>query len=177
MDGLVMQRLNLSYEEITNELIAAYGQDILKLVMQYVHNNTIAEDLTQEVFVKCYKALPAFQYEATLKTWLWRIAINHTKDYLKSWYARNVEAKDQFIFEQVQSHDQVEQQVIQQQEDIELAYAVSSLPVKYREVIYLCYYEELSMKEIAQVLQLNENTVRTRLRKAKQLLKKILERD
>jgi RNA polymerase sigma-70 factor, ECF subfamily len=175
MDGLVMQPTELSYEEITNELIAAYGQDILKLVMQYVHNNTIAEDLTQEIFEKCYKALPAFQYESSLKTWLWRIAINHTKDYLKSWYARNVETKEHFIFEQVQSHDQVEQQVIQQQQDTELAYAVSSLSVKYREAIYLCYYEELSMKEIAQILQLNENTVRTRLRKAKQLLKKILE--
>ena len=49
--------------------------------------------------------------------------------------------------------------------------------MKYREVIYLCYYEEQSMRDMAEVLQINENTIKTRLRKAKQLLKKRLERE
>ena len=165
----------LSYETIVDELMTDYGQDILQLVMQYVHNLTVAEDLTQEIFVKCYKALPTFHFNSSMKTWLWRIAINHTKDYLKSWYAKNVEATEEDLFAQVKSGDCVEQQVIQQQQDDELARAVFALPVKYREVIYLCYYEEQSMKEMADVLQLNESTVKTRLRKAKQLLKKRLE--
>ncbi|WP_039041387.1 sigma-70 family RNA polymerase sigma factor [Sporosarcina sp. ZBG7A] len=167
----------LPYETIIDELMNDYGQDILQLVMQYVRNLPIAEDLTQEIFVKCYKALPTFQFNSSMKTWLWRIAINHSKDYLKSWYAKNVHVTEENIFTQVNSGDCVEQQVIQQQQDDELARAVFALPVKYREVIYLCYYEEQSMKEIADVLQLNESTVKTRLRKAKQSLKKRLERD
>ncbi len=167
----------LSYETIIDELMTDYGQDILQLVMQYVHNLAVAEDLTQEIFVKCYKALPTFHFNSSMKTWLWRIAINQSKDYLKSWYAKNVEVIGETLFVQVKSEDCIEQQVIQQQQDEELTSAVFALPVKYREVIYLCYYEEQSMKEMADVLQLNESTVKTRLRKAKQLLKKRLERE
>lgn len=167
----------LSYEIIIDELMTDYGQDILQLVMQYVHNLTLAEDLTQEIFVKCYKALPTFHFNSSMKTWLWRIAVNHTKDYLKSWYAKNVEVTEDGLFTTVKSGDCVEQQIIQQQQDHELARTVFELPVKYREVIYLRYYEEQSMKEMADVLQLNESTVKTRLRKAKQLLKKRLEHE
>ncbi|WP_252503103.1 sigma-70 family RNA polymerase sigma factor [Sporosarcina sp. Marseille-Q4943] len=178
MDSYSIEQTKLlSYEKIIDELMTDYGQDILQLVMQYVHNLSVAEDLTQEIFVKCYKALPTFHFNSSMKTWLWRIAINHSKDYLRSWYARNVNATDEELFTRVKSGDCVEQKVIQRQQYDELARAVFSLPVKYREVIYLCYYEEQSMKETADVLQLNESTVKTRLRKAKQLLKKRLERE
>ena len=166
-----------SYEAIIDELMTDYGQDILQLVMQYVHNIAVAEDLTQEIFVKCYKALPSFHFNSSVKTWLWRIAINHSKDYLKSWYAKHVEVTTDELFAQVKSGESVERQVLQHEQDDELAQAVFELPIKYREVIYLCYYEEQSMKEMADVLQLNESTVKTRLRVAKQLLKKRLERE
>ena len=69
----------------------------------------------------------------------------------------------------------MEQTVIQNAEDRELASAVMSLPIKYREVIYLFYYEELSIKEIATVIEVKENTIKTRLKKAKELLKEGLE--
>ncbi|MGN7476767.1 sigma-70 family RNA polymerase sigma factor [Solibacillus silvestris] len=178
MEGyLTNDTAKLPNEAIIDDLMQHYGEDVLKLVMQYVHNNSVAEDLTQEIFVKCFRALPSFQYGSSLKTWLWRIAINHSKDYLKSWYAKNVEAKDDEVFMQVESSVSVEQEVIQQQEDDDLVNEVMTLPVKYREVIYLCYYEEQSMKEMAEVLQINENTVKTRLRKGKQLLKQLLERE
>lgn len=72
-------------------------------------------------------------------------------------------------------NDSVEQTVMQNAEDRELASAVMSLPIKYREVIYLFYYEELSIKEIATVIEVKENTIKTRLKKAKELLKKGLE--
>ena len=91
MDSYSIEQTNHSYEVIIDELMTDYGQQILQLVMQYVHNAAIAEDLTQEIFVKCYQALPTFHFNSSVKTWLWRIAINHTKDYLKSWYAKNVE--------------------------------------------------------------------------------------
>lgn len=172
----IEQTKQLSYETIIDELMTEYGQQILQLTMQYVHNTAVAEDLTQEIFVKCYNALPTFHFNSSIKTWLWRIAINHTKDYLKSWYAKNVKTATQELFIEVESETSIEQQVIQQEQDEELARAVFALPIKYREVIYLCYYEEQSMKDMAEVLQLNESTVKTRLRTAKQLLKKQLER-
>ncbi len=69
----------------------------------------------------------------------------------------------------------MEQTVIQNAEDSRLASAVMNLPIKYREIIYLFYYEELSIKEIAKVIEVKENTIKTRLKKAKELLKEGLE--
>ncbi|EEN04313.1 RNA polymerase sigma-70 factor, ECF subfamily [Bacillus thuringiensis IBL 4222] len=82
--------------------------------------------------------------------------------------------EDDFTYMESQK-ESVEQTVIQNAEDRELASAVMSLPIKYREVIYLFYYEELSIKEIATVIEVKENTIKTRLKKAKELLKEGLE--
>ena len=69
------------------------------------------------------------------------------------------------------SQESVEQTVIQNDEDHQLASAVMNLPIKYREVIYLFYFEEMPIKEIAAVIEVKENTVKTRLRRGKELLK------
>ncbi|MGF6952289.1 RNA polymerase sigma factor (sigma-70 family) [Neobacillus sp. B4I6] len=71
--------------------------------------------------------------------------------------------------------EMVEQAVIQKQEDDQLISAIMMLPIKYREVVYLFYYEELPIKEIALLTEVGDNTVKTRLRRAKELLKERLE--
>ncbi|MEK3980553.1 sigma-70 family RNA polymerase sigma factor [Psychrobacillus sp. FSL K6-2836] len=151
-----------------------YGQDLLQLVYTYVKDKALAQDLTQEIFVKCYEAYPTYKGKSTLKTWMWRIAINHCKDYLKSWYNQNIQVAVNAGVD-VQASSNVEQQVIQQDEQERLAKTVMQLPIKYREVIYLFYFEDYTSKEIAVMLSINENTVKTRLRKAKQFLKEQLE--
>ncbi len=164
-----------NHADLVDELMRTYGQEIQQLIFAYVHNETIAEDLTQEVFVKCYKSLPSYKGKSTIKTWLWRIAINHSKDYLKSWYNQRVKTADNFGFIIGEDRDSVERTIIQQDDDAQLAFAIMQLPIKYREVIYFYYYEECSIKEVAAVLEVNQNTVKTRLRKGKSLLKKMLE--
>lgn len=72
--------------------------------------------------------------------------------------------EDDFTYMESQK-ESVEQTVIQNAEDSRLASAVMNLPIKYREVIYLFYYEELSIKEIAMVIDVKENTIKTRLKK------------
>nr|WP_202441457.1 sigma-70 family RNA polymerase sigma factor [Bacillus thuringiensis] len=162
-------------EDLIDEIMNKYGQEVLQLVYSYVNNKEVAEDLTQDIFVKCYKSLHTYKGNSNLKIWLWRIAINHCKDYLKSWYNKKViVTEDDFTYMESQK-ESVEQTVIQNAEDRELASAVMSLPIKYREVIYLFYYEELSIKEVATVIEVKENTIKTRLKKAKELLKKGLE--
>ncbi len=162
-------------EDLIDEIMNKYGQEVLQLVYSYVNNKEVAEDLTQDIFVKCYKSLHTYKGNSNLKTWLWRIAINHCKDYLKSWYNKKViVTEDDFTYMESQK-ESVEQIVIQSAEDSRLASAVMNLPIKYREVIYLFYYEELSIKEIAIVIDVKENTIKTRLKKAKELLKKGLE--
>ena len=162
-------------EELIDEIMNKYGQEILQLVYSYVNNKEVAEDLTQDIFVKCYKSLHTYKGKSKLRTWLWRIAINHCKDYIKSWYNKKViVTENESTYTGVQK-ESVEQTVIQNDEDHRLASAVMNLPIKYREVIYLFYFEELPIKDIAMVIEVKENTIKTRLRRAKELLKKGLE--
>lgn len=162
-------------EELIDQIMNRYGQEILQLSFSYVNNRTVAEDLTQDIFVKCYKNLHTYSGKSKLRTWLWRIAINHCKDFLKSWYNRNVVVAEEGHDISVAQEEMVEDKVIQKEEDDQLMAAIMSLPIKYREVIYLHYYEEQSIKEIALLTEVNSNTVKTRLRRAKELLKERLE--
>ncbi|RHW41735.1 sigma-70 family RNA polymerase sigma factor [Neobacillus notoginsengisoli] len=158
-----------------DQLMTLYGQEILQLVFSYVKNKAVAEDLTQEIFIKCYKSLHTYKGRASLRTWLWRIAINTSKDYLKSWYNNNVVVSENEPYATRCSTNTVEHEVIKKDEDAQLAAAVMKLPVMYREVIYLFYFEDLMVKEIADLIGLNQNTVKTRLKRAKDLLKELLE--
>jgi RNA polymerase sigma-70 factor, ECF subfamily len=158
-----------------DEIMNMHGQEILQLVYSYVNNKQVAEDLTQEIFIKCYKSLHTYNGKSKLRTWLWRIAINHCKDFLKSWYNKNVVVTGEEPETHMTKKEMVEQSVIQKEEDDELISVLMTLPIKYREVIYLFYYEELPIKEIAVVTEVNDNTVKTRLRRAKELLKERLE--
>lgn len=172
MDEITMERLVIEKKEIIiYELMDQYGQEILQLSYSYVKNRELAEDLTQDIFVKCYQSLHTYKGKSKIRTWLWRIAINHCKDYLKSWYKNHVFlSSDEYIYSGESGHS-TEQAVIRQDEEERLAHSVMRLPIKYREVIYLHYFEEMPIREMAQVLSINNNTVKTRLRRAKALLK------
>ncbi|MFJ7763765.1 sigma-70 family RNA polymerase sigma factor [Bacillus toyonensis] len=152
MDELTVEMFEIEdKEDLIDEIMNKYGQEALQLVYSYVNNKEVAEDLTQDIFVKCYKSLHTYKGNSNLKTWLWRIAINHCKDYLKSWYNKKViVTEDDFTYMKSQK-ESVEQTVIQNAEDSRLASAVMNLLIKYREVIYLFYYEELAIKEIATI--------------------------
>ena len=176
MDELTAEVFEIEDKEaLIDEIMNKYGQEILQLVYSYVNNKEVSEDLTQDIFVKCYKSLHTYKGKSKLRTWLWRIAINHCKDYIKSWYNKKViVAENESTYTGVQK-ESVEQKVIQNDEDRRLASAVMNLPIKYREVIYLFYFEELPIKDIAMVIEVKENTIKTRLKRAKELLKKRLE--
>ncbi|KZE68959.1 RNA polymerase factor sigma C [Fictibacillus phosphorivorans] len=162
-------------EHVLSEAMNEHGQDLLQLVYSYVNNKTVAEDLTQDIFVKCYNSLHTYNGKAKFKTWLWRIAINHCKDYLKSWYNNKVVITEEEYKNHGTKNDLVEQQVVRREEDDELIDAIMKLPVTYREVVFLFYYEELPIKEIAVMTEVSDNTVKTRLRRSKELLKIRLE--
>ncbi|MCP1094726.1 sigma-70 family RNA polymerase sigma factor [Bacillaceae bacterium OS4b] len=156
-------------ESLLDEMMSLYGQDILQLVYSYVKDAVVAEDLTQEIFIKCYKALPTYNQQSNIRTWLWRIAINHCKDYRKSWYFRKVSTAEEE--QDWTSTDNVEEEVIQQDEDRQLAVAVMELPIQYRELIYLHYFQEMKLKEISEIPGVKLGTVKTRMRQAKRRLK------
>ncbi|KAA0547001.1 sigma-70 family RNA polymerase sigma factor [Bacillus sp. BGMRC 2118] len=160
----------LKREEIFSELIDVMGTKIMRLAFTYVKDEKIAEDITQEVFLRCYKHIDQFRGEASIKTWIYTITVNLCKDYLRSWSYRKL-----FTFEKVDkehtSQNSVLDYVLDTLEKKNLAHAVLQLPVKYREVIILHYYEDYTVHEMKDILQLNEDTIRTRLRRAREKLK------
>lgn len=124
-----------------------------------------AEDAVQEVFLRLYTEEKLFESGEHLRRWLIRVTVNHCRDVLKSpWRKRRV------------SLDTLpDQPVFDAPEQGELYQAVMALPEKYRVTLYLFYYEELSTKEIAELLGLRQTAVTTRLSRGRELLKKRLE--
>ncbi|PFA94004.1 RNA polymerase factor sigma C [Priestia megaterium] len=176
MKELTVEWIHVQDKELViDEVMDQYGQEILQLAYSYVNSVAIAEDLTQDIFIKCYKNLHRYSGKAKFRTWLWRIAINHCKDFLRSWYNKNTVSTTDYFSSCINEKENIEQAVIQQEEDCELMSAVMKLPTKYKEVIYLFYYEELLIKDIALITEVGTNTVKTRLRRAKALLKEMLE--
>lgn len=114
-----------------------------------------------------YTKLDTFRGESALKSWIYTIAINKSKDFLKSWSYRKLALTDKFTANSNESVDSAEDGVISNSEDELLYQAVLSLPIKYREVILLHYYKEFSIREICELLTINESTVKTRLSRAR----------
>ncbi|CEG28831.1 sigma-70 family RNA polymerase sigma factor [Bacillus sp. B-jedd] len=140
----------------------------------FARNRQTAEDLSQEIFIKCYEKLDGFRGEAGIQTWLYRIAVNHCKDYVKSWHYRKVHASEMIASLMPGKQDGAESEYFVRAEQDELIEAVFRLPLKYKEVIVLAYFHDLTMKEISEVCDVNINTVKSRAAKAKDLLKQQL---
>ncbi|MFD2444861.1 sigma-70 family RNA polymerase sigma factor [Bacillus sp. CGMCC 1.16607] len=152
-------------------LMEEYGDMVMRLAYTYLKEKQLAEDISQEVFISCYKSLDQFQSRSTYKTWLYRITVNKCKDLLKSWSYKNIQYKD-FIFSIIKGRTNSIEDRMEELEDQALLFEkILALPIKLREVIILHYYEELSINEMADLLSQNANTVKTRLFRARNLLK------
>jgi RNA polymerase sigma-70 factor (ECF subfamily) len=144
--------------EVTNAL-RKYSDMVRRICFMYLHNQEDVEDVFQEVFLKLLQANFTFENDEHEKAWLCRITINKCKDLCKSYWYRNVESiKDmELVYE-----DEMESEVM---------HAVLSLPSKYKDVIYLFYYEDYTANEIAKFLNQKINTVYSNLHRARNLLK------
>ena len=159
---------------LLEKIMIEYGNELVRLAFSYVKDVETAKDLVQNTFIKCYKNIDSFRFDAQIKTWLYRITINECKDYLKSWNYKMVQVKS-FINETAKSIlPSTEKKVIDKYNNDEIKDTIYSLPKVYREVVYLYYYDSLSTEEIANVLDISVNTVKTRLRRAKQRLESML---
>jgi len=162
---------------ILEKLMIDYGNELVRLAFSYVKDAEIAKDMVQNTFIKCYKSLDSFRFDAQIKTWLYRITINESKDYLKSWNYKMVQVKS-FINETAMSIlPSTEKTVLDKYNNEEIKDKIFSLPKVYREVVYLYYYNALKTEEIAIVLDIPVNTVKTRLRRAKQRLEPMIKEE
>lgn len=158
-----------SKEETFEEIMEYYSTDILRLAYSYVKNKAQAEDITQTVFVKCFTQWEQFRGN-NLKSWLFKITVNCCKDYFRSWQYKQSLLSDSLI-SMFKERNTPEETVIKNDENKQLSDAVLLLPIKYREIVFLHYFEELSLIEISELLSSNLNTIKTRHKRAKELLK------
>ena len=161
-----------SQHEWHDALMDEYGLEMTKLAYTYVKSWSTAQDVVQDVFVKVYPQYESREKIYSMKAWLIRLTINQSKDYLKSsWFRRVTGLESSKTETTTKSLDMV---VEQQQFNEQLSLAVLALKQEYREVIFLFYYEELTVPEISEILNVKEPTLHSRLRRAKSVLQEKL---
>ena len=128
----------------------------------YLHNLSDAEEILQDTLIQFMKSAPIFTSESHRKAWLLRVAGNLSKNRIS--------------YNAIRQTDELKEELVQEgREDLSFVWdAVKDLPVKYREVIHLFYYEGYSTAQIAQVLEKNETTVRSLLSRGRKQLKQVL---
>ena len=163
--------------EAIEVIMDMYGDEIKRFIFTYMKNAADTDDISQEVFITVYQKLHTFKGKSSLKSWIYAIAINRCKDYLKSWHRRNQKLQDKIRRAPDQTvifHETPEDHVMQADRQNEMLQHVLQLPIKYREVIILFYFHDFSVRETSQALNTRETTVRTRLFRAREQLKQQL---
>ena len=156
-------------------LMDAYGDGILHLAYFYLKDRDLAEDAFQEVFTRAYLQLHTFRGESSPRTWLYRIAVNLCRDKLRSFSMRRIALLGERVIDAAMPvGSDTADEVLEQADRAELLAVVMELPLEYREVVLLYYYEEMESREVAVALGLSEGTVRSRLHRARARLKAML---
>ncbi len=164
----VVKGPDVSPEDMLARMVAQYEVPLLRTCYMYLHDRALAEDATQETFLKAYKALPAFRGECSDKAWLMRIAINTCRDMKRSAWSRFV---DRSVPIEILPEPAAETGFHAADD---LARAILCLPFKDKEVILLYYYQDMNLREIADALDIAISTVSKRLRRACGKLKRML---
>lgn len=150
----------------TTELMTRYGTDIKRFCLLQLRDTSQAEDAAQDVFIKAWRALSTFRGDSSEKNWLLHIAANTCRDYQRTGWFR-------FMDRRVTPED-MERGTAFEFPDDSLSKAITELPALLRQAVTLRYFEELSIREMTQVLGVSEATAKRRIRKANVLLKERL---
>ncbi len=167
-----------AYEEILNR----FRGQIFNLIYRMVRNKIEAEDLTQETFIKAFNALATFNAEYAFSTWLYKIAVNNCIDHfrkkrLKTYPMDNpIQAKDGELQREFPdtTFQGPESGLLSREKSLQIQEAIDSLPEKYKTAIVLRHSEDQSYEEIADQLKIPIGTVKVRIFRAREMLKKRL---
>ncbi len=157
-------------------LVERHQERIRNLIYSIFHEPEIVDDLSQDVFIKAYEALPNFRFQSSFYTWLYRIAVNKSRDELRKrkvrrWFSLQtlLDSSDKDLGSKivVEPRDNEVQELV--------AAGLQSLPDKYRIAITLKDINGLSYEEIAEIMECEIGTVKSRLSRARAMLRKVLE--
>jgi RNA polymerase sigma-70 factor, ECF subfamily len=156
------------------ELVTKYQPKVFNMALSFTRNREAADDLAQEVFLKAYLALPRFHGRSEFGTWLYRISVNHIKDYLrKKGRAKEVSLDD---VPEISFSDRERTEKAQLESETEARRTlvqrfVQGLPEKYRVIVTLRDIQGLAYEDISRILRLSPGTVDSRLHRARRMLR------
>ena len=161
-------------------LVVKYQSRLVSIAFKYVKEIQLAEDISQEAFIKAYKAIDSFREESAFYTWLYRITANTAKNYLVSIGRKRessiselstLDNEDQFV---IASHDSPDEILLAQELRNTLFNAVSSLPEDTRTALSLREFEGLNYEEIAKIMNCPVGTVRSRIFRGREALEDLI---
>lgn len=153
--------------EPVQKLVERYQQNLYAAAFNVCKNQMDAEDIVQEAFLQYYTSKKEFDDEQHIRAWLIRVVINKAKNCNLTFWRRNKCPLDDYI----------ETLVFETPASKELFEEVMKLPEKYRIVIHLFYYEDYSVREIADILKLSESNAKVRLTRGRTLLRNVLKEE
>lgn len=161
--------------EALEQLMEAFGTVIMRTAYFYTRDRHLAEDISQEVFLRAYRNWTSFRGDSSVKTWLTTIGVNVCRDKTGvRMYAE--QPTDPIRLEQDRTFN-VEEEALQRLEKSEVLQHVLRLPIPFQEALYLYYYLELTTKEIAEATASPEGTVRNRLHRAREALARAMNKE
>jgi RNA polymerase sigma-70 factor (ECF subfamily) len=184
-DTNFIERLRSGDAEAFDNLVVRYSGDIYGLAFRLTGDADDAADVTQETFLAALKSIGSFRGDADLKTWLFRIAINQSRNRFRWWKRRHRDETDSLdasikdantsLAELLPgSGETPEETALRRERQKALGSALRQLPDNYREVVVLCDVEGFTYEEIAEALALNIGTVKSRIARGREELRKRL---
>lgn len=148
--------------ELIKEMLDKYSDMVYRIALTRCKNKESAEDVYQTVFLKYSEKMPKFESEEHSKAWFIKVTINLSKNENTSAWNNKVVALDESI-------------QFESKKDSDIFIDICKLPQNYKSVIYLMYYEGYKVKEIADILEASEGTIKTWLYRAREILKESIE--
>ncbi len=180
-DQQLVKRVQNGDKRAFDLLVLKYQHRILGLVVRFVHDPHEAQDVTQEAFIKAYRALANFRGDSAFYTWLYRIAINTAKNYLVSRNRRppnrDVDAGDAEFYDgdhALKDMASPERLILRDEIDETVQKSIKQLPEDLRRALTLREFDGLSYEDIATVMQCPVGTVRSRIFRAREAVDKAL---
>ncbi|MGB1335189.1 MAG: RNA polymerase sigma factor RpoE [Luminiphilus sp.] len=175
-DDKLVKRAKKGDSRAFDLLVLKYQGRVAQLVSRYLNNAAEVEDVTQEAFIKAYRALPNFRGDSAFYTWLYRIAANAAKNHLVALGRRpssDMALDDSEVFDvpgRLKDHESPDEVIMGQQLEMLISRTIEELPVELRAALTLREFEGLSYEEIADVLECPIGTVRSRIFRAREAI-------
>lgn len=176
-DKELIQQVQSGSDEAFRVLVSRYKNYVFTIIGRQVQDRDVAEELSQDVFVRSYKAMSRYRGECSFKTWITRISLNTSYSYFRSKKFSKQKVTVSTEEETFQEHGVSDHDPIFRKEIMVIfKNCFGKMKIQMQQVVTLCGYEEQSYEEAAEVLEVPVGTIRSRLNRARLTLKECMER-